>query len=94
LALSNILGSLSIKIAAAAAIIIILSCNNANFMVGSRVLYGLAQEGLFLSAAKRVNSGGTPHVALIITAIFALMLTLTGKFELMFFIMGAVVFSR
>jgi APA family basic amino acid/polyamine antiporter len=89
LALSNIFGPLSIKIVAAAAIIIILSCNNANFMVGSRVLYGLAQEGLFPSAAKRVNSGGTPHVALIITAVFALMLTLTGKFELMFLIMGA-----
>jgi APA family basic amino acid/polyamine antiporter len=89
LALGNIFGPLSIKIVAAAAIIIILTCNNANFMVGSRVLYGLAQEGLFPSAAKRVNRGGTPHVALILTAIFALLLTLTGKFELMFLIMGA-----
>jgi APA family basic amino acid/polyamine antiporter len=89
LALSNIFGPLSIKIVAAAAIVIILTCNNANFMVGSRVLYGLAQEGLFPSAAKRVNRGGTPHIALILTAVFALLLTLTGKFELMFLIMGA-----
>jgi APA family basic amino acid/polyamine antiporter len=89
LALSNIFGPLSIKIVAAAAIVIILTCNNANFMVGSRVLYGLAQQGLFPSAAKRVNSGGTPHIALVFTAAFALLLTLTGKFELMFLIMGA-----
>jgi APA family basic amino acid/polyamine antiporter len=89
LALSNIFGPLSIKIVAAAAIVIILTCNNANFMVGSRVLYGLAQEGLFPSLAKRVNSGGTPHIALVLTAVFALLLTLTGKFEIMFLMMGA-----
>jgi APA family basic amino acid/polyamine antiporter len=89
LALSNIFGPLSIKIVAAAAIVIILTCNNANFMVGSRVLYGLAQEGLFPSVARRVNRGGTPHIALFLTAVFALLLTLTGKFELMFLIMGA-----
>jgi APA family basic amino acid/polyamine antiporter len=89
LALGNIFGPLGMKIVAAAAIVIIMSCNNANFMVGSRVLYGLAQEGLFPSAAKRVNGGGTPHLALILTAVFALLLTLTGKFELMFLIMGA-----
>jgi APA family basic amino acid/polyamine antiporter len=89
LALSNIFGPLSIKIVAAAAIVIILTCNNANFMVGSRVLYGLAQEGLFPPVARRVNRGGTPHIALILTAVFALLLTLTGKFELMFLIMGA-----
>jgi APA family basic amino acid/polyamine antiporter len=89
LALANIFGPLSIKIVAAAAIIIILTCNNAMFMVGSRILYGLAQEGLFPSGAKRVNSGGTPHVALLLTAIFALLLALTGKFELVFLIMGA-----
>ena len=58
-------------------------------MVGSRVLYGLAQEGLFPPVARRVNRGGTPHIALILTAVFALLLTLTGKFELMFLIMGA-----
>jgi APA family basic amino acid/polyamine antiporter len=89
LALANIFGPLSIKIVAAAAVIIILTCNNAMFMVGSRILYGLAKEGLFPSSAKRVNSGGTPHVALLLTAIIALLLALTGKFELMFLIMGA-----
>ncbi|HZH98352.1 MAG TPA: amino acid permease, partial [Fimbriimonadaceae bacterium] len=89
LALANIFGPLSIKIVAAAAIIIILTCNNAMFMVGSRILYGLGQEGLFPAAAKRVNSGGTPHVALLLTAVFALLLALTGKFELVFLIMGA-----
>jgi APA family basic amino acid/polyamine antiporter len=89
LALSNIFGPLSIKIVAAAAIVIILTCNNANFMVGSRVLYGLAQEGLFPAVARRVNGGGTPYIALGVTAVFGLLLTLTGKFELMFLIMGA-----
>ncbi len=89
LALSKILGPLSIKIIAAAAIIIIVSANNANIMVGSRILYGLADEDLFPAAARRVNKGGTPSVALIITAVFSLLLALTGRFELVFLMMGA-----
>ena len=89
LALSKILGPLSIKIIAAAAIVVIVSANNANIMVGSRILYGLADEGLFPAAARRVNKGGTPSVALIITAVFSLLLALTGRFELVFLLMGA-----
>jgi APA family basic amino acid/polyamine antiporter len=89
LAVSNIFGPLSIKIVAAVAIIIIMSCINANIMVGPRVLYGLARERLFPSVAERVNAGGTPHVALLATAFFSLLLTFTGEFETMFLIMGA-----
>lgn len=89
LALSKIFGPFSIKIIAAAAIVIIVSCNNANIMVGSRILYGLADEDLFPAAARRVNKGGTPSVALIITAVFSLLLALTGRFELVFLMMGA-----
>jgi len=89
LAASNILGPLSIKIVAAAAIVIILSCNNANIMVASRVLHGLARERLFPAVAERVNKGGTPHVALWATAFFSLLLTFTGEFETVFLIMGA-----
>jgi APA family basic amino acid/polyamine antiporter len=89
LAISKLFGALSVKIVAAAAIIIVASCTNANIMVGSRILYGLSREGLFPTAAERVNKGGTPYVALALTMVLSLALTLSGKFELMFLIMGA-----
>ena len=90
-AISELFGPLSVKIVASAAVVIVLSCNNANIMVGSRILYGLARKGLFPSAAQRVNRGGTPDVALLLTALVSISLTLTGSFELVFLMMGALV---
>ena len=90
LAISNIFGPLSLKIVAGAAIVTIASCLNAMMMVAPRILHGLAREGLFPAAAERVNKGGTPSVALAVTAVFSLLLTLTGQFETIFLIMGAV----
>lgn len=89
LAVSNIFGPLSIKIVAAAAIVTIVSCNNANIMVATRILYGLSREDLFPAVAEKVNQGGTPSVALGITAVVSLVLALTGEFKTMFLIVGA-----
>jgi APA family basic amino acid/polyamine antiporter len=88
-AIAPLFGPLSMKVVAAAAIVIVATCNNANIMVASRILYGLAHQGLFPSIAGHVNRGGTPHVALVLTAIVSILLTLTGKFELMFLVLGA-----
>jgi APA family basic amino acid/polyamine antiporter len=89
LAASAVFGAWSIKAIAAVALVSVLSCQNAGIMVAPRVLYGLAEDGLFPSVATRVNKGGTPAVALGITALFALPLALTGEFETVFLIMGA-----
>jgi APA family basic amino acid/polyamine antiporter len=89
LAASAVFGAWSIKAIAAVALVSVLSWQNAGIMVAPRVLYGLAEDGLFPSVATRVNKGGTPAVALGITALFALPLALTGEFETVFLIMGA-----
>ncbi len=89
LAASTVFGVWSIKAVAAVAVVSVLSCINAGIMVAPRILYGLAEDGLFPSAATRVNKGGTPSVALGITASFSLPLALTGEFETVFLIMGA-----
>ena len=83
------LGPLGFKIIAAGALLIVLTCLNAQIMGGPRILYGLAAEGLFPRVALRVNRGGTPSFALLLTAAAALVLALTGEFETVFLIQAA-----
>jgi len=55
----------------------------------ARILYGMARDGLFLPVAMRVNKGGTPHIALAITAAFAVPLIFSGAFVFLFKLMAA-----
>jgi basic amino acid/polyamine antiporter, APA family len=62
-------------------IISLLSAVNAFQLMASRVLYRLGALG-FLPSADYVNRGGTPSVGLLLSAIVALALVITGTFEL------------
>lgn len=86
---SSALGPLALKAIAAGAVLIVVGCLNANLMVGSRVLYGLARDGLFPRTALAVNRGGTPSIGLVATTALGLALTFTGSFETMFLLMGS-----
>ncbi len=88
-ALAQAFGEQSGVMVAALALVIVASCINAGVMALPRVLYGLGRDGLFLSAATRVNRGGTPEVGLALSAALTLGLTLTGTFETVFLLMGA-----
>ncbi|MGB5077070.1 MAG: APC family permease [Sphingorhabdus sp.] len=66
------------------AIVIVVVAINAIVMCCARILYGLARDGLFLPVATKVNKGGTPHIALAITAAVALPLIFTGAFAFLF----------
>jgi APA family basic amino acid/polyamine antiporter len=57
------------------------SAVNACLLMSSRVLFGVARDGLGPSAATRVNRGGTPTVALIASAVVSLLFLATGTFE-------------
>jgi len=59
------------------------SAVNACLLMGSRVLYSFSRDGLGLSGATRVNSGGTPTIALIGTGLVALIFLATGTFSTM-----------
>ena len=90
-AIHAIFGGASGQLVAGVALVIVASCLNGVIMVLPRILYGLGRDGLFIKTATRVNKGGTPDVALGISAALAVFLTLTGTFETVFLLMGALV---
>ena len=88
-ALVAAVGPIGFKVIAGGAVLIVVTCLNAQMMGAPRILYGLASARLFPRIALTVNRGGTPSAALFTTAAAALALTLTGEFETVFRIMAA-----
>lgn len=65
----------------AAAILILLSHQNLEYMTGPRILQALAEDGLALHRAKDVGMGGNPVTAVIFTWAVSVVLILLGGFE-------------
>lgn len=60
-------------------------CNAAGILAGSRVLFAMASDGVFLPAASRVHPRyHTPHVAIVALTAWSMFLTLTGSYEQLF----------
>jgi APA family basic amino acid/polyamine antiporter len=57
------------------------SAVNACLLMASRVLYGVSRDGLGALAATRVNSGGTPTVALVLSGVVSILFIATGTFQ-------------
>ena len=53
----------------------------ANALNSSRVLFAMAEDGLAPAWCARVNRGGTPDVAVIVTTVATVLFLLTGTFE-------------
>ena len=53
----------------------------ANLLNASRVIFAMGEDRLAPTSCARVNSGGTPNVALMLSAIVAALFLLTGTFE-------------
>ena len=66
------------------AIFSIIGILNAYLMIPPRILYGLGRDGFFIRQGTRINSGGTPIVALLCSSSFTLILILVGSFEVLF----------
>ncbi len=88
-AISDIFGDDSMRIVAAVAVVTVVGCINATIMVSTRVFHGLGKEGFLPAVTSHVNQGGTPDVAMAVTAFFAVLLALSGTFETVFLIVGA-----
>jgi APA family basic amino acid/polyamine antiporter len=56
---------------------------NASIMGAPRILYGLSRDRLFSSLVDRVNRGGTPTVALLLTSLAAALLVVCGDFTIL-----------
>ena len=61
-------------------VISMLSCLNANQLFCSRTLHAMSDDGLFFRQAAKVNAGGTPTVALLLSTIAGVIFVL-GSFE-------------
>ena len=59
-----------------------LSGINALHLMATRVLFAMSRDGLFTNKGATVNEGGTPTVALFLSALVAVLFTVFGqKFE-------------
>jgi len=65
---------------AAAILISTFGCNNGLILAGSRVYYAMAKDRLFFRRAGQLNKNHVPAVALIVQAIWASLLCLTGTY--------------
>jgi APA family basic amino acid/polyamine antiporter len=60
-------------------------CNAAAILAGSRLLYAMASDGVFLPAASRVHPQyRTPHIAIVALTAWSAILALTGTYEQLF----------
>ena len=66
------------------AVFSMISILNAYTMIPARILFGLSRDGFFINKGTLINKGGTPIVALLISASFTLILILIGTFEILF----------
>jgi APA family basic amino acid/polyamine antiporter len=78
---NRVFGSLGDPIIRSIMIISMLSCLNANQLFCSRTLYAMSCDGLFFRQGAKVNPGGTPTVALLLSTIVGILFVL-GTFEL------------
>ncbi len=61
-------------------IVSLLSCINACQMFCARILFAMSSDGLFFKRASKVNAGGTPVIALLLSTIVGIIFVL-GSFE-------------
>lgn len=77
----RLFGADGLTVLRALGILILLSALNSNVLMAPRVLYAMATDGLFWRAAREVNKGGTPDVALLISSMLAAAFIVSGTFE-------------
>ena len=61
-------------------LISLLSCINACLLFSTRTLYAMSSDGLFFRAASRVNSGGTPVLAMVLSTLVGISFCIFQKF--------------
>jgi len=85
----RIFGHGSMVLVMVLAMVMVVSSANAYTLLVPRILYGLGRDGLFFRWSAHVNRGGTPDWAMIVTIVVSIGLTLSGSFDTVFLLMGA-----
>ncbi len=84
-AVSTLVGPIGAALVAGSVVISTLGCNVAGVIAASRVCFAMAADRRFFPAAARVHPVyRTPHVALLITSAWSVLLTLSGGYEALF----------
>jgi APA family basic amino acid/polyamine antiporter len=92
-AVQVMLGGKGAGLMAAAIMISTFGCTNGMVMAGARVYYAMAKDGLFFSSVGKIHPKyHTPAVSLLVQAVWASILTLTGTYsELLDYVIFAAV---
>lgn len=81
-------GSLPSILFAFGAMMTVASCANANIMSAPRIIFAMSRDRLLPRAFERVNKGGSPVLAFVLSAVFSLGLAATGEFGTVFGLIG------
>ncbi len=79
-AASMIFGDFAVYLMAALIMVSTFGCNNGIILSGARVYYAMAKEGLFFKKAGTLNRYDVPGFALVVQAIWASVLCLSGTY--------------
>jgi APA family basic amino acid/polyamine antiporter len=77
----SVFGQRGGQVISAIALLSLLGLINTVVMAAPRILFGLSRDQLMPAALSRVNPGGTPTAALLVTSACAGLLVLTGSFD-------------
>ena len=83
-AAQEIFGGSSSQIVTAMMLISLLGILNASYLFTPRVMFALSRDGLFFRSGARVNTVGTPTIALLVTVLVAIALAAVGSFDKLF----------
>ena len=82
---TTLVGPVGAALVAASVVVSTFGCNVAGVIASSRVCFAMAADRRFFPSAARVHPvHRTPHVALVVTGIWSVFLTLTGGYETLF----------
>ena len=79
--MQQIMGQSGAKLMALAILVSTFGCNNGLILAGSRVYYAMAKDGLFFHSVGRLHPRfKTPHLSLMVQAVWASVLCLSGSY--------------
>jgi APA family basic amino acid/polyamine antiporter len=79
-AAESMAGNIAVSLITLLIIVSTFSCLNGCILSGARVYYKMAEDKLFFKSMSKLNSNGVPAMALVIQAIWASMLCLSGTY--------------
>lgn len=78
-AMAHIFGAESGRVITIFLLVSILGIMNTQVMMVPRILYSMSRDGLFFKSAQKVNKGGSPAFAMLLTCSLSVVLILIGK---------------